>query len=119
MHRFSHGGMDGDSGTWNGHDSHDEDVDWDDLDDEELLAVDVDGVASAGTVTDAECIAPKCTEEQEDSLKARLVINPNKAGTQYVDKDRVAEIVYEASKVSPFFEFPGNDDVDFFLFGIS
>ncbi|TPX71238.1 DNA-directed DNA polymerase [Spizellomyces sp. 'palustris'] len=40
---------------------------------------------------------------QEDSMKSRLLINPNKAGTQYTPKHIVAKIVYEASKGSPFF----------------
>ncbi|KND00532.1 uncharacterized protein SPPG_04842 [Spizellomyces punctatus DAOM BR117] len=43
------------------------------------------------------------TQSQEDSMKSRLLINPNKAGTQYIPKHIVAKIVYEASQGSPFF----------------
>ncbi|KAI8914753.1 polymerase-like protein, kappa [Powellomyces hirtus] len=50
---------------------------------------------------------PTTAEEREgdarESMKSRLLINPNKAGTQFIDKSRVQEIIYEASKGSPFF----------------
>ncbi|KAJ3178656.1 hypothetical protein HDU87_003479 [Geranomyces variabilis] len=38
-----------------------------------------------------------------DSMKSRLLINPNKAGTQNADRAKIQEIIYEASKGSPFF----------------
>ncbi|KAJ3280306.1 hypothetical protein HK104_000762 [Borealophlyctis nickersoniae] len=41
--------------------------------------------------------------EKDASLKARLLINPNKAGTDGVDRDKINKIIYEASKGSPFF----------------
>ncbi|KAI9093798.1 polymerase-like protein, kappa [Phlyctochytrium arcticum] len=39
----------------------------------------------------------------EKGLRSRLLINPNKAGTQYVTRERVEEVVYEMSKGSRFF----------------
>ncbi|KAJ3051235.1 hypothetical protein HK097_007773 [Rhizophlyctis rosea] len=42
-------------------------------------------------------------KESEDSLKARLLINPNKAGTDGVDREKINKVIYETSKGSPFF----------------
>lgn len=51
--------------------------------------------------SDTENLANQSTPpDSETTLKSRLIINPNKAGTQYVDKAKVAQIVYEASKAS-------------------
>ena len=40
-------------------------------------------------------------KESEDSLKSRLLINPNKAGTDGVDSEKVNKVIYETSKVKP------------------
>lgn len=35
----------------------------------------------------------------QEGLKSNLLINPNKAGTQTADPERVKEIIFEASRV--------------------
>ncbi|KAJ3152104.1 hypothetical protein HDU86_005949 [Geranomyces michiganensis] len=47
--------------------------------------------------------APDPSVGAAESLKSRLLINPNKAGTQHVDRAKIEEAIYEASKGSPFF----------------
>lgn len=39
---------------------------------------------------------------QESSLKSRLLINPNKAGTSVIDKQVIEQTIYDASKVGRF-----------------
>ncbi|KAJ3164502.1 hypothetical protein HDU88_005379 [Geranomyces variabilis] len=45
----------------------------------------------------------EATVTASDSMKSRLLINPNKAGTQNADRAKIQETIYEASKGSPFF----------------
>ena len=57
---------------------------------------------------DSDCIATTTrindTTEKKDSMLSRLVPMPNKAGMDGIDRKKVQELVYEASKDSRFFK---------------
>ncbi|KAJ3014947.1 hypothetical protein HKX48_004870 [Thoreauomyces humboldtii] len=92
----------------------DEVLDWDwDWSDPQLLASqplvpdkepqDANVPNSTSTYLGTDRIKTLAEIAAEESMKSRLLINPNKPGTQYIDKSVVQHIIYEASKGSPFF----------------